>query len=186
MRRLDLHPKRKLRNPERHLRALKLWQNTAHLNFLEGIHPHDIDQYWNIKLPVYAKLCNPPHTTPAIQRACVEALTGVAQNIRAHRIVDRSYRLAILLETPSMFSSEVTLFFDAEYLQSFYPPAEFGTKENGVGRVTTLPAQMEQYDALKLAIPSDFEFAGGYGVIEEYWNEPPVHRNHWLIVERET
>ena len=184
MRRLDLHPKRKLRNPARHLRALKQWQNSIHRSFQDGIHPHDIDQYWNIKLPVYAKLCNPPHTSPEYQRQCIEALIAAAQKIRAHAEVHRPYRLAILIETPFMFSSEVTLFFDADYLQSFYPPTDFGTKENDVGRVTTLPSQEEQFNALECIIPPDFEFVGGYGVIEEYWNEEPVHRNHWLIVER--
>lgn len=184
MRRLDLQPLRKLRNPARHLRALKKWQDTIHGTFQNGLHPHDCDKYWNIKLPVYAKLCNPPHTTPDLQRACVDALITAAQNIRALSKIDRPYRLAILIETPCLFSSEVTLFFDADCLASFYPPTQFEVTENIAGQTRTLAPQMEQYGALNLVIPPEFEFSGGYGVIEEDWEGPRVHRNHWLIVER--
>lgn len=187
MRRLDLHPKRKLKNPARHLRSLKRWQETVHLNFIGDFHPNSDDRYWNIRLPVYSKLCDPPHTKPEYQRACLEALLVAAQNIRAHVQLDRKYRLAILFATPSMFQSEVTLFFDMNYLESFYPSKKFGTTEDDDYKITSEEPQVDQYTSIGLDVPAEFEFLGGYRLIEiDKDPEGPFcyDYNQWIIVER--
>jgi hypothetical protein len=186
MRRLDLYPKRKLRNPARHLRSLERWSETIHEHFQDRIYKFDDDKYWNIKLPVYSKLCNPPHTTPKIQAACISALILAAQNIRAKATVWRPYKLAILFETPFLFNSEVTLFFDTDYLKTFFPPTVYGSSENENYRSTTAAPEYAQYEALQLQIPTEFEFLGGYNLreLDKEFPDDSTQTNRWVIVEK--
>jgi hypothetical protein len=187
MRRIDLHSKRKLKNPGRHLRSLKRWSEAVHLSFEDGVIPHSDEMYWNIRLPVYAKICDPPHTKPEYQRACVEALMLAAVNIRAYAKIERPYKLAVLFQTPNMHLSEVTLFFDLDYLRSFYPTETYGVTENDVCRVTSLPPQLEQVDSLNLRIPQQFAFLGGHRIIDEdkFSDGLTLDYNRWVIVERD-
>ena len=66
MRRLDLYPKKKLRNPARHLRELARWPERI-IDQLPDPAQLAGQRYWNFKVPVFAKLVEPPHATQEAQ-----------------------------------------------------------------------------------------------------------------------
>ncbi|WP_433624685.1 DUF3916 domain-containing protein [Nocardia sp. CA-120079] len=73
MRRLNVQPKKKLGNPGRHLRRLARWPE----RIVEQVPDSSLlveERYWNFKLPVAAKLVDPPYATNAIRKACLATL----------------------------------------------------------------------------------------------------------------
>jgi hypothetical protein len=86
MRRLDLYPAKKLRNPARHLRNLHKWTD-AFTNFhWDGEARNDNFLHWRIAIP--AKLISEPHTTQAIQAEVIQCLVDAAT--RLHTACRRS------------------------------------------------------------------------------------------------
>src|SRR5262245_61983991 len=120
MRRLDLHPRKKLRNPQRHLRQLARWPERI-VDQLPDPALLAGQRYWNFKVPVFAKLVEPPHATPETQRACIAALFAAAEAIERSARRPPNSRIACLITIPFLFESEVTLFFDEGYFRSFLP-----------------------------------------------------------------
>ena len=127
MRRFDLHPLRKLRNPARHLRQLAEWPEriVAQLPMADEIAG---ERFLNFKVPVYAKLVDPPHATVETQRACLEAVFAAVEAIERSALRPKDCRVACLVTTPFLFESEVTLFFDEDYFQTFLPAASANAK----------------------------------------------------------
>jgi hypothetical protein len=121
MRRLDLHPQKKLRNPGRHLRQLARWPRRI-IDQLPDAALLAGSRFWNFKVPVFAKLVEPPHATLEIQRACVAAIFAAAEALERSSRRPPDCRIACLVTTPFVFESEVTLFFDEDYFRSFLPP----------------------------------------------------------------
>jgi hypothetical protein len=121
MRRLDLKPLKKLRNPDRRLRELARWPETI----AEGLPDATAlaeGRFWNFKVPVDSKLVEPPHATPETQRACLAAIFAAAEAVERSARRPSGCRVACLVVTPWMFSSEVTLFADEDYFRTFLPP----------------------------------------------------------------
>jgi hypothetical protein len=186
MRRMDLHPQKKLRNPQRHIRALRRWQANTHLHLPSENKLNSEEYSLYLRLPVYKKVSDPPRTTPELQRECIMCMIGAAQTIRSHLKLKRAYRLAVLLQTPNLFHSEVTVFFDKEYLKTFLPPKEHGTSRSETLAVTTKQADFDLVETLDLHLPSDFEFLGGYRMIEEdFVDHVNFDYHRWVILERE-
>lgn len=122
MRRLDLHPLRKLRNPGRHLRSLHRWVETfSDLDEVDW-NKYLKQRYVNWRIPVHAKLVGEKHTTPAIQSDVLQCLVDAATNLHAALPPEVSHLpVAALIEFPSLFNSEVILFTDPDYFRSFKP-----------------------------------------------------------------
>ena len=70
MRRLDLRPLRKLRNPGSNLRSLALWAERIVGNLLMQA-PFEGERLWRFRVPVFARLDEPLHATVETQRACM-------------------------------------------------------------------------------------------------------------------
>jgi hypothetical protein len=181
MRRLDLHPQKKLRNPERHLRQLARWP--------DWIVPHMLDEAWgagsryrNCKVPIFAKVVEPPHATPETQRACIAAIFAAAEALERSARRPAACRVACLVTTPFLFESEVTLFFDEDYFRSFLPVAKLARTEFEGGWIEASPADASPLAPILPPAPEGLVFHGGT-LLREYdpeWGETPIERVNWV------
>ncbi len=181
MRRLDLRPARKLRNPQRHLRQLALWPQ----RIVEGLPMPDQlagERFWNFKVPVFSKLVDPPHATIEARRACIAAIFAAAEAIERSERRPGNCRVACLVSTPSLFQSEVTLFFDEDYFHTFLPPEEASRHVFDGGWVEAEPAAEDEIRALAPDAPEGLAFRGGV-LMRQYdpvWGPEPVEGSTWV------
>jgi len=181
MRRLDLHPKKKLRNPARHLRQLARWPEQI-IDQLPGGPQLQGQRFWNFKVPVFAKLVEPPHATPEAQRACIAAIFAAAEAVEHSDKRPQGCRVACLVTTPFLFESEVTLFADEDYFRSFLPVADKKHTEFDGGWIEASPANASPLAPILPPAPDGLVFHGGT-LLREYdpeWGETPVERVNWL------
>jgi hypothetical protein len=182
MRRLDTRPAKKLRNPQRHIRSLARWPEWIELDLPESAELA-ARRYWAFKIPVFSKAVEPPHATLEAQRACFAALFAAAETVERSRLRPQSCRIAVLATTPFLFNSEVTLFADEEYFQSFLAgPAAARTEMEGGGWIETAPADPELLADLAPPPPNGLVFRGGARLTEydPEWGEAPVARVNWV------
>lgn len=181
MRRLDLHPQKKLRNPARHLRQLARWPERI-ISQLPDPARLTGQRYWNFKVPVFAKLVEPPHATPETQRACIAALFAAAEAIECSEHRPSNCRVACLVTTPFMFGSEVTLFPDEDYFRSFLPVEGPKRTEFEGGWIEAVPADASLIAPLLPPAPDSLAFHGGT-LLREFdpeWGPAPVERINWV------
>lgn len=160
MRRLDLHPRKKLRNPDRHLRALRRWADRFHGVFPTV--PQDVRaSFAHWKLPAPAKLYAPDHTTPAIVSACLQCLIDAAAHVHRSRPDGADFPVVALIPYPDLWEAEVTVFFDRDYFTTFLPPKRrTGRVVHGSYWTETGPAATDLVTAHRLRLPGDFRSAG--------------------------
>ncbi len=119
MRKLSINrPKEKVRGVKRRLVAIDAWADS-----FEGYFPSEYknESYWNYKIPVLDRLVNPPTTSSAIQRHCVLAMFRAMKHLSdAQPDACKDAVITALIKHPYMFGSELCIFFDREYYQSFY------------------------------------------------------------------
>lgn len=181
MRRLDLQPKKKLRNPGRHLRALARWPERI-IAQLPAAAQVEGERFWNFKVPVFAKLVEPPHATPETQRACLAAIFAAADAVERSSQRPRGCRVACLVTTPFLFQSEVTLFWDEDYFRSFLPVADKKRTVFDGGWIEAWPADHVRLAPILPPAPDGLVFHGGT-LLTEYdpeWGERPVERMNWV------
>ncbi len=185
-RRLDLFPSKKLRNPGRHLRQLARWPERI-VGELEAFGERDPEahlggRFWNFKVPVFQKLVDPPHATVETQRACMASIFAAA---RAVEISDRrpaNCRVACLVSTPSLFNSEVTVFFDEDYFRTFLPREEGKRTYYDDGWIEDEAMEADALGELKVEAPEGMEFFGGT-LLRQYdpaWGAKPVEQVMWV------
>jgi hypothetical protein len=183
VRRLDLNPQKKLRNPQRHLRSLARWPAEIELALpetkqLEG------QRYWAFKAPVFSKVVEPPHATEETQRTLFAALFAAAATIEHSALRPAGCRVAVLATTPFMFQSEVTLFPDEDYFGSFTPPKKPGRTEMAGGAwIAAERAEIGEVAHLLPEPPAGFTFHGGTRLTQfdpEWGDEQPVERVNWV------
>ncbi len=118
MRRISIaRPNQKVRNPARHLRALKTWADS-----FDGYYPQaNGRQYQNYKIWTLDRLIEGPTSKIEWQREAINQLLNVAEHLlKAKPESEQGCSwVAVLLTVPDLFSSEVTVFFDKEYYQHF-------------------------------------------------------------------
>lgn len=186
MRRMDLHPRRRLRNPKRHIRSLMRWAETAHLHLPQPSAIEREAHTFCIRLPAYQKLCDPPHTTPELQHQCVEAMLIAAQNLRRHLNLTRPYRIALLLQTPHLWNSTIELVLDPVWPNSMFPPHEYKVSKGTGFEVESLPPNTNILTDLKLVLPTGYALLSGIRHIEREYGEPEPHvrdYHQWIIAE---
>jgi hypothetical protein len=181
MRRLDLHPDRKLRNPARHLRALARWPEriVAQIPSAEDLGD---SRFWNYKIPVYSKVVEGRHATPEAQRAAIAALFAAAEAIERAPAKPPNTRIACLITTPFLFESEVTLFADEDYFRSFLPiPGAKRTPFDG-GWIESSPADPSTLSAILPPAPPGLIFRGGTNLLQhdEAWERSPIVCTNWV------
>ncbi len=118
-------------------------------------------RFWNFKIPVFAKLVEPPHATPEARGACIEALFGAAEAVEHSPNRPASCRVACLITTPFLFESEVTLFPDEDYFESFLPPGEEKRTELDHGWIEASPADAAAIADILPEAPKGLAFEGG-------------------------
>jgi hypothetical protein len=120
MRRLSIHrPNAKLRNPDRHIRALEKWASG-----FQGYYPERTsERYINFKIWTLDRLVEGPKAKHEWKQKALKQLIVVAKNLIAAKPENEKGKswVAILLCYPNLWSSEVTVFFDKEYYESFQP-----------------------------------------------------------------
>lgn len=185
-RRLNLHPLRRLRNPARHLRSLAR-QASDPPGWLPS---HDVlegwaDRFWHWKAPIDSKLVAPRDTNPAIKAAVAQSLLEAAANASRHLVLRRKARVACLLAPENLFASEVTIFFDDDYFQTFLPPAIHGVARAGAFAVTTAPATIDVVPDWGLQVPKGLRDFGGYLMTEQEDGDPDATfvSHHWVFAE---
>lgn len=180
MRRLDLRPHKKLRNPHRHIRALMRWperivQQLPTAEQLAG------DRFWNFKIPVFSKVSDPPHASAETRRACLAALFAAADAVERFARRPADCRVAVLATTPFLFESEVTLFSDEDYFRSFLPPPDTKRTEFDGGWIEAGPADARDLATLAPSPPPGLDFLGGTWLLQgdPHW-DAPVLRTNWV------
>lgn len=170
MRRLDLHPRKKLRNPARHLRALARWPERI-VDQLPGADLLAGERFWNFKVPVFSKLVEPPHATADTQRACLAAIFAAAEAIEHSPRRPPGCRVACLVTTPFMFQSEATLFFDEDYFRTFLPPKAKSRAVYDGGWIEAEAANPADIQHLIPPLPRGLAFHGGTMLheVDEAW-----------------
>lgn len=186
MRRLDLRPSKKLRNPGRHLRLLARWPEriVGEVSALPGRDPeaHLGGRFWHFKVPVFQKAVDPPHATVEMQRACLATILAAAEAVERSQRRPADCRIACLVSTPSLFNSEVTLFFDEDYFQTFLPREEGQRNYFDGGWVEDEPVEREALGELRIEAPRGMEFFGGT-LLRQYdpeWGPKPVEQVTWV------
>jgi len=180
MRRLDLRPGKKLRNPARHLRSLARWPQQI-VEQLPTAETAAGERFWNFKVPIFSKLVEPPHATPETQRACIAAIFAAAETIERSARRPKDCRVTCLVTTPFLFQSEVTLFFDESYFRSFLPVPRKARTDNDGGWVEAEPASPALIDTITPPAPAGLEFHGGTLLREfdQAWGQN-VERVNWV------
>lgn len=180
MRRLDLRPLKKLRNPARHLRSLARWPEriVEHLPDAELVAG---ERFWNFKVPVFSKVVEPPHATAETQRACIAAIFAAADAVEKSEQRPKDCRVACLVTTPFLFQSEVTLFFDEDYFRSFLPVNEAKRIDYPNGWIESEPEDLAVIENLVPPAPVGLEFFGGTTLREfdSMWDRA-VERVNWV------
>ncbi|MEL6927743.1 MAG: DUF3916 domain-containing protein [Cyanobacteria bacterium J06600_6] len=138
----------KIRGIKRRLQALDRWADS----FKDCFPIEHADQkYWNYKIPVFDILVRPPRTTRKIQAHCAQALIKAASNLlEARPLKLSSAKVTVLITYPDMFGSEVCIFFDLDYFDSFfYRQSEYET-------LTQLDNKLSLATQLNLKLPPEF------------------------------
>jgi len=120
MRRLSFNrPNEKVRNPERHLRSLRKWAKGFEVFYPERTG----NRYQNFKLWTLDRLIEGSQSKPEWKQEAIAQLLVAAENLKNSQPEDEKDKswVAVLLCYPNLWSSEVTVFFDKEYLNSFIP-----------------------------------------------------------------
>jgi hypothetical protein len=180
MRRLDLRPSKKLRNPGRHLRRLAQWPERI-VTQLPTEKEAAGGMFWNFKVPVFSKVIEPPHATPETQRACVAAIFAAAEAVERSERRPKDCRVACLVTTPFLFQSEVTLFFSEDYFRSFLPRETSARSVYDGGWAESGPADAAGISTIMPPAPEGLDLQGGVWLrqFDEGW-DAPVESVTWV------
>lgn len=167
-----MRPAKKLRNPDRHLRGLARWRDWIAETLPEAWQVEG-ERFWNFKVPVFSKVCDPPHATDEMQRSCLASILAAAAALEASERTPRPCRVACLVQTPAMFGSEVTLFYDDDYYSSFLPQTSANSTQYDGGWVSAEPADPAVIAAIRAPEPEGMVFRGGTRIeqFEADWDE---------------
>lgn len=164
-------PKEKLRGINRRLNALDKWADSFENYFPSG---YSDEKYWNWKIPILDRMVDRPTTTMALQRRCGNALLRAASYIESSKPNElESAIVTVLLTYPDMFGSEICIFFNADYFDSFY-------KRNGEEQKLKRISNGGLAEKISLNIPKGFEEVGyQHTIIGEWEGEVSVYEEEW-------
>ena len=106
----------------------------------------------------------------------------VVEAIERSDVRPKECRVACLVSMPSLFNSEVTLFFDEDYFRTFLPREEGQRNYFEGGWVEDEPVEIEALGELSVAAPAGMEFFGGT-LLRQYdpaWGRKPVEQVTWV------
>jgi hypothetical protein len=176
MRRISVHrPDAKVRNPAGQVRALRHWAES-----FAGYFPveHAAQRYMNWKIPVLDRLVRPPTTTPAIQAQCAQCLIDAAAHVALAKPADMAHaRTVAIIDLPDMFGSEVCVFFDEPYFQSF------ADRTSEWQRWTPLSKSRNLIEQMGLRLPDGLVVAGFAEMIRDEETGEASEGEVWLVGE---
>ncbi|MGF1742521.1 DUF3916 domain-containing protein [Vibrio profundum] len=111
--------KKKIRNPERHLRSLRKWAKK-----FESYYPErTASSYHKFKIWTFGRLIESPNSQLEWKKEVIFQLLRAAEYLKEAKPDNEQGKswVAVLLSYPNLSSSEVTVFFDKEYLNGFIP-----------------------------------------------------------------
>ncbi len=163
-------PKEKLRGIKRRLNALDKWADS-----FEGYFPIDqqYEKHWNCKIPVLDRLVNLPTSNKIIQGHCVKAMFRamfLLNQAKPAKLIDA--KVTVLLTYPSLFESELCIFFDEDYFKNFY------SRDNEDLSLSPLVNQ-SLMDELGVNLPKSIKETGFHCIINDEWDG----ENHQTIQE---
>lgn len=172
MRRISINrPKEKVRGVKRRLRNLDKWADS-----FEGYFPseHASERYWNWKLPVLDRLVGPPATSSEIQAHCAQAILRAATHLLEARPKEYSHAVVSALIThPQMFGSEICIFFDEDYFESFY-------NRNNEWQTLTPINDKDIAKTLSFDVPYPFVQSGYvYRIKDEWEGDITTYEEEW-------
>lgn len=143
---------------------------------------HDGKRFFNFKVPVFAKVVDPPHARVETQRACIAAIFAAARAIEMSERRPKDCRVACLVTTPSLFQSEVTVFLDADYFRTFLPQATSKRTHYDGGWVEAETADEAMIAAIRPPEPEGLAFQGGVLMrqVDDSWGPAPVEQATWV------
>jgi len=170
MRRISFNrPKEKLRGIKRRLKSIDSWSES-----FNGFFPKEFstEKYINYKIPVLDRLVNPPTTTTNIQAHCAKAMLQAASYLEEAKPKELHKSIVtVLLTYPNMFGSEVCIFFDNDYFETFF-------KRNNETEKLILLSGKSLVQELKIEAPNNFTETGFQFTVkdesntfeEEWWS----------------
>jgi hypothetical protein len=157
---------KKLRGIPRRMRALEKWAQD--FSGYVRLRSELSERYFNWKVPVHSALVQGRQTNLETQSRCVAALLKAASFL-SEASPDNSgsyYRVACLITWPWLHQSEVTIFYDKSYYESF------------LGKANAL-APRRISEKLSLSVPSHF-LEHGHDITQSDDNVPV---ESWCIGE---
>lgn len=176
MRRISIHrPNAKVRNPGRHIRALR-----RSADEFDGYYPLE-PEYWSRarwKIPVLDRLVSPPTTTLEIQRQCAQCLVDAATHLVRAKPPELSHTLVSLAITwPDMFGSDFLVAFEPKPYREqpdrdpyWYKRTEF-----------TTPRSLAR--ELGLQVPDFFKEQGWTEIVRQDVDIDPIEGEVWNFYE---
>jgi hypothetical protein len=123
MRRLALSNKKE-RGIPRKLRNLRLWSESFK-NYFPDLAEYD-DRYYNWKIPIPMNMVVGKHAQQETKAECAQYLINACQYLIEAKPQELKFcKVVCMIEQPNMFSSEICLFLDEEYLNSHTMSAGF-------------------------------------------------------------
>lgn len=184
MRRLDIHPRKKLRGQARYERAFR-----RDMAGIAGSFPPEAawqDDFFHWKLPVYQKVVDPDHGSATFRREVVEVLVQSAAQMADGKPKGAGHaRVAAIIEWPYLFGSELCVFFDRDYERHFDPEVEkrHGRYEHDFGWTEAHAPARDLLEDLAITVPGGFAHAGI--AFEDYQAEDDAtyRFEHWVVME---
>ena len=75
--------------------------------------------YRNYKIPVHQYLVEGPQSSKDIRRKCAQYMIDAIAHLYNAKPSDSNAKVTCVIARPDMFSSELCIYFDTAYLQSF-------------------------------------------------------------------
>lgn len=182
MRRMDLHPKKKLRGRRRHEIALD-----RSMDRIEGWYPEPQVDFARVRLPGFQKVYGPLGTA-AFRHHVVRRLVRAAVAVAGNRLPAGPWScVAALIDWPGLWGSEVCVFFDRELAEGF-SPAYRATHAPGRatwtgGWIDSAPPETDLIALAGVNLPAHF---AAHGVkLTQYDNDiDEIHvREEWVVME---
>ena len=82
--------------------------------------PHDGDTYWHLHLPVAQNFIDVAATPSGVRRLCAQTLINRAFYLASIAPTDLETRVVVAVCLPNLWNSQIIVFFDSEYYDSFF------------------------------------------------------------------
>jgi len=135
--------------------------------------------YWHLHMPVSQAFIDSASTPQPIRRTFIQAVLEAANKLRELKPTDKKQKTRIVasISLPSLFDSQITVFFDDDYFRTFF------NRDSSEQRWTALPLKRDLQRELLLNIPEGFQQIGFHESISDA--DYRFEGEMWFFVETE-